>query len=163
MAHNNFYLDLCVDVYVVEGDAVLLRLHDKYNYWGAPGGHLDAGEDVNDAARREVYEEVGLRVTLVGPAGWEQTDSDHNRDLVPPHFVNRHPITSTHDHSAFIFIARATSRTLAPQAVEDQASQAECRWLTRAALMELKAADERLGVDTYRYAMVALDLLAPSR
>ena len=43
MAHNNYYLDLCVDTYVVNEGAVLLRMHDKYNYWGAPGGHIDFG------------------------------------------------------------------------------------------------------------------------
>ena len=52
MAHNNYYLDLCVETFVVNDDAVLLRLHEKYNYWGTPGGHIDPGEDVNEAALR---------------------------------------------------------------------------------------------------------------
>ena len=57
MAHNNYYLDLCVDTFVVNDGAVLLRLHDKYNYWNAPGGHIDAGEDINEAALRELLPE----------------------------------------------------------------------------------------------------------
>lgn len=159
MAHLNYYLDLCVDTYVVHDKAVLLRFHDKYNYWGAPGGHIDPGEDVNEAALREVWEEVGLKVELVGPTNWLKSDGDKNRDLVPPLFVNRHKITDSHDHSAFIFVAKAITRNINPQSKDDIASAAECMWLTREELDKLKAKDSRLGYDTYRYAMAALDLI----
>lgn len=54
MAHNNYYLDLCVETYVVHGERVLLRLHEKYDIWSAPGGHIDAEQDANEAALREV-------------------------------------------------------------------------------------------------------------
>ena len=159
MAHVNYYLDLCVDTYVVYDNSVLLRLHDKYNYWGAPGGHIDPGEDVNEAALREVWEEVGLRVQLVGPKGWQKQDSDFNQDLVPPVFVNRHKITETHDHSAFVFVAQAESKTLDPQSEEDKLAAAECVWVTEEELTEMKKIDQRLGADTYRYALAALELV----
>jgi 8-oxo-dGTP pyrophosphatase MutT (NUDIX family) len=159
MAHLNYYLDLCVDTYVVNEGAVLLRLHEKYNYWGAPGGHIDPGEDANEAALREVWEEVGLKVELVGPTGWSKNDSDKNVDLVPPLFVNRHKITDSHDHSCFIFVARAASRDVNPQLQEDVASKAECIWVTKEDLNKLRETDERLGDDTYRYAEAALSLV----
>lgn len=159
MAHLNYYLDLCVDTYIVNDGAVLLRLHDKYNYWGAPGGHIDPGEDANEAALREVWEEVGLKVELVGPSCWTKGDSEKNQDLVPPLFVNRHKITDSHDHSAFIFVAKAPTRDIDPQSKEDITSAAKCIWLTGEELDKLKATDNRLGHDTYRYAMAALDLV----
>ena len=37
MAHQNYYLDLCVDTFIVNGDSVLLRLHEKYNLYLARG------------------------------------------------------------------------------------------------------------------------------
>ncbi len=159
MAHLNYYLDLCVDTFVVNDGAVLLRLHDKYNVWMSPGGHIDPGEDANEAALREVWEEVGLKVELVGPYGWEKSDTDHNKDLVPPVFVNRHKITDTHEHSSFVFVARSENRDIKPQSPDDIKAEAECIWVTKVELEELNKTDERLGEDVYRYAMTALQLV----
>ena len=157
MAHLNYYLDLSVDTFIVNGDAVLLRLHEKYNLWNVPGGHIDPGEDANEAALREVWEEVGLKVTLVGPSGWKKTDTETNKDLVPPIFVNRHPITATHDHSGFIFAAKADFRTIDPQTEADKG--AECRWLTQEELDALLQDDPRMRPEVHRYASMALRLV----
>ena len=104
-----------------------------------------------------MWEEVGLKVTLVGPSGWEKADTKTNKDLVPPLFVNRHAITEEHDHSAFVFAARSDTRTVLPQTKEDEG--AECVWLTKTELDELKASDERLRPEVYRYALMALELI----
>lgn len=56
----------------LEGGLVLLRRaqHDSaYGRWILPGGHVDRGEVVTRAARREVAEEVGLEVELDGLVG----------------------------------------------------------------------------------------------
>lgn len=41
---------------------VLLQKRTDNNKWGLPGGSLELGESFQEAAIREVYEEVGLRV-----------------------------------------------------------------------------------------------------
>jgi len=46
--------------------AVLLVRHSYRERWGVPGGLLQRGEDPEDGVRREVREEVGLRVDLLG-------------------------------------------------------------------------------------------------
>ena len=46
-------------------DNKLLLVKRKYDpdagYWSIPGGHLDLGERVKEAAEREVFEETGLK------------------------------------------------------------------------------------------------------
>jgi 8-oxo-dGTP pyrophosphatase MutT (NUDIX family) len=154
MAHLNYYLDLCVDAYIVNGDAVLLHLHKKYGIWVSPGGHIDPGEDPNEAVLREVWEEVGLKIELVGPQGWIKSDTEEYSDLVPPMFINRHSINEMHDHSSLIFFATSAEGNINPQAEEDKG--VECRWVTQGELDELKKTDSRLRPEIYRYASTAL-------
>ena len=51
----------------------LLLVKRIYNpdagYWSIPGGHLDLGERVEDAAEREGLEETGFRVKVTNLAG----------------------------------------------------------------------------------------------
>ena len=51
----------------------LLLVKRKYNpdagYWSIPGGHLDLGEKVENAAEREGYEETGIKVQVSKLAG----------------------------------------------------------------------------------------------
>jgi 8-oxo-dGTP pyrophosphatase MutT (NUDIX family) len=60
-------------VLVDPSDAFLLiRSHDPFledspTWWHVPGGGLDPGESPRDGAIREIAEEVGLRLTEVGP------------------------------------------------------------------------------------------------
>lgn len=48
-----------------DGSILLVRLSYREG-WGLPGGLIERREDVADCARREVREEVGLAVDLVG-------------------------------------------------------------------------------------------------
>jgi 8-oxo-dGTP pyrophosphatase MutT (NUDIX family) len=37
------------------------------DYWATPGGALEVGESFAEAARRELFEETGIRIDAVGP------------------------------------------------------------------------------------------------
>ena len=54
---------------IERGDGRVLLVRQVYRErWGVPGGLLDRGEGPADAVRREILEEVGLDVELVGEA-----------------------------------------------------------------------------------------------
>ena len=48
-----------------DGSLLLVR-HVYRNRWGVPGGLLERGEDAAVGARREVFEETGLSIDLIG-------------------------------------------------------------------------------------------------
>ena len=95
-----------VDVVIEIGERiVLIRRRNPPHGWALPGGFIDAGERVGDAARREAREETALEVELTDVLG---VYSDPTRDP-------RGPTIST------VFIGRATG---VPQAGDDAAGVA---------------------------------------
>ncbi|MBB3132263.1 8-oxo-dGTP pyrophosphatase MutT (NUDIX family) [Paenibacillus rhizosphaerae] len=44
---------------------VLMQKRSDTGQWGFPGGFMDLGESVQDTARREVYEETGLKLDVL--------------------------------------------------------------------------------------------------
>jgi ADP-ribose pyrophosphatase YjhB (NUDIX family) len=50
------------------GQILLIRRSDNDN-WALPGGAMDIGESLVDAARRETVEETGIRVQITGLVG----------------------------------------------------------------------------------------------
>ena len=56
-----------LDLVTFATDGAILLVRQVYrNHWGIPGGLLKRGEDPTDAARREVFEEIGIAIELVG-------------------------------------------------------------------------------------------------
>ena len=67
-----------VDVIIeTEGGIVLIERRNEPRGWALPGGFVDYGERMEDAARREAREETGLDVTLTDLLG---VYSDPSRD-----------------------------------------------------------------------------------
>ncbi len=59
-------------VFDASGDLLLIRFRAEsggkmLRFWVTPGGEIEAGEEPGEAAAREMYEELGLRVPLLGP------------------------------------------------------------------------------------------------
>lgn len=82
---------LGVSVGVWRGGEVLMVRRGGETYgglWSFPGGHVEWGERLADAARREVYEETGLRVALRGePAPHEILISDDEGRVVRHYLI----------------------------------------------------------------------------
>ncbi len=53
-----------VNVAIIHNDQILLTKRKDFGVWCLPGGHVDTGESVTQAAIRETIEETGLEVQL---------------------------------------------------------------------------------------------------
>jgi 8-oxo-dGTP pyrophosphatase MutT (NUDIX family) len=115
----------------------LLLLYDpdpaRGAYWYPPGGGIDPGESPEDAARRELVEEVGLDVVDLGPVVLRRrAEFSHNGQRL--------------DQDEWHFLGRVESPVVGPGRAGDTeaAAVAAHRWWS---LSDLRTSTERFFPD----------------
>ena len=88
---------------------VLLELRKDFRKWGVPGGSGELGDGIATTARRELYEETGLKVTKLEPFG---IGSD------PKHETITFPNGDVIQNLAVLFHAPKPKGTIRPDAEE---------------------------------------------
>lgn len=137
MAHIHEKIDFTVEVFIVHKNKVLLRMHDKFKFWLSIGGHIELNEDPIEAAYREVKEEVGLDIHIIGDAQGPIGGSENRgyKYLIPPRYLGRHPVNETHEHITLVYFATTESDTVS-ESVLDHEKGVETKWFTIAELEE---------------------------
>jgi 8-oxo-dGTP pyrophosphatase MutT (NUDIX family) len=107
-----------VAVFAVFGGRVLLHRHRKLGMWLPPGGHIERGELPDEAAVREVLEETGLEVELVGE---RREDVEDPVQLHRPAGVQLESIGPGHQHIDLIYFARPRGPTGVREGIGDGA------------------------------------------
>lgn len=153
MPHLHEKIDFTASAYIVHKNAVLLRKHDKYDAWLDVGGHIEADEDPNQAVLREVKEEVGLDVTLVGVAK-QFDDSEGEIELIPPRFLNRHHINPTHEHIDLVYFARSSDNVITEPEGHEKSSG--IKWFTKEELLDPSL---KIWKRVQHYALTAIEEL----
>lgn len=151
MPHIHEKVDFTSEVFIVYKDKVLLRKHDKYKIWLSVGGHVEPEDDPNQAAVREVKEEVGLDVELYDSRKFIH-EADGYRELIPPQFMNRHRISDTHEHVTMTYFAVSTTDALDADIVKEVSD--ELRWFSKEELTQL---EQGISEPVRYYALSALE------
>lgn len=159
MAHIHDKIDFCVEVFIVHNNRVLLRMHDKHKMWLSVGGHIELDEDPNQAAIREVKEEVGLDISLWDSRTLPPNSDGDYKELIPPFAIGRHsarnPAMPEHEHVVFVYLGTTISDEVKIEYEGDRSD--EWRWFSRE---DLAAVELRENVRAY--ASFALDTLGNS-
>lgn len=119
---------LGVSVLVRDGGRVLLVKRARppvMGYWSLPGGHVESGETLKQAAAREVREETGIAVDELRQIDVAEVIGGDERGSTPHHFV------------LVVFAGRAVPGT--PVAGDDAG---EARWVEQSEFDGLKMTDD---------------------
>lgn len=113
-------------IFLIQGSDPLRP--EKGIWWEIPGGGMDSGENSEDTARRELYEECGFSDVVMGPCIWTQ--------YVEFDFAMYHFKSDERIHVAYVEDAQEWD----PQGLEalEAAAFDDARWWT---LEELLASD----------------------
>lgn len=105
----------CVSVYVYDEKErkVLLVKHKKMGLWVQPGGHVEPNESMEEAAIREVYEETGLTVELIG------NRVPRDCDYILPLAIQKNLVKDDHIHMDFVYVAKVVGNNELVQNVEE--------------------------------------------
>ena len=145
--HESDNIHYTSETFIVHKDKVLLRMHEKYKFWLSIGGHIESHEDPNQAALREVKEEVGLDVVLWDARQEFKVVEGTFRDIIPPVALNRHSAGDGHEHVTFVYFATATTDTVVPEKHDDV-----WRWVS---LEEIATMDLKENIRSYATAALA--------
>ena len=92
--------------FIVREGKVLLHRHPKQGLWLPPGGHIERDELPDEAARREIEEETGLRLTLHSEKEAVAMARDMDCGIVAqPAFILIEDINPYHQHIDFTYFA----------------------------------------------------------
>jgi 8-oxo-dGTP diphosphatase len=107
---------------------VVMRAGGEFCFWLTPGGEIEAGESEAQAAARELREELGLEVAVVGPVYSEANQFEHQGEM--------------RDNVDYFFVARCAADAPALRGVtaEEIAVMREIRWW---GAEEIKGSGER--------------------
>lgn len=97
--------DFTVAVFVVDRGRVLLHEHRKLARWLPPGGHIEPNELPDVAALREVAEETGIAVRLVGGRGLPRDYPGQPVQLIVPAGIQVEFIAPGHEHIDLVYFA----------------------------------------------------------
>lgn len=98
--------DFTATAFVYWRGKTLLHKHKKVGLWLPCGGHVNPHELPDDAAVREVYEESGVEIELVGERTLKVAEP---KQLVRPRGIQLEFIADGHEHIDLIYFAKPVS------------------------------------------------------
>ena len=97
---------------------ILMIHHNKLQVWLPPGGHIEANELPDNAVLREIFEETGIRATIINKK--RELSLDYSMELEIPFVILLEDIEGdgTHNHIDMIYLCKAINEDYVLQETE---------------------------------------------
>ncbi|SRR6266404_5373959 len=151
MPHIHELYDFTISAFIVFDDRVLLVNHPRYNFWLAPGGHVELDEDPDETLFREITEETGykpneIRVLSTKP----DIKGSGIKPLFTPNYMDTHEANAPHRHISLMYFVKALHGS---HLKSDEHTDA--RWFTQS---EIESGRYKTPADTKFFAKEAIKL-----
>jgi 8-oxo-dGTP pyrophosphatase MutT (NUDIX family) len=131
-----------------DGWRIGLIRHPRFHRMMIPGGHVEPEESAAEAALREVAEETGLAVTLVGPPAAPVPPGYRGRRVAPPWWIAEYQVAGdnhlgeAHVHIDHLYVALADGTATGNGAAGDGRAEHPFGWYAAADLAGLDMFDD---------------------
>jgi len=125
MPHIHEKIDFVASAWIVHEDKILLVYHKLLQAWLPVGGHIELDETPDEALLREVKEECGLDIEIIGEKP-PYIEGSSARFLWRPAYVDIHPFNYKHQHIGLEYFAKAKSSSV--RLAEDE--HEKIKWFT---------------------------------
>jgi len=115
---------------------VLMIKHKKLGVWLPPGGHTDENELPCEAVLREIFEETGVKASVISASpGVGVGDDAHCKELPHPFVILLEDIERTwlHNHIDLVYLCNAEGGDL----TKSEAEADDIGWFTPEAIITL--------------------------
>lgn len=127
--------DFVVVGFVVHKNKTLLVRHKKLNMWLPPGGHIEKEEIPEETVKREIKEETGLDVEIIGKKDLKAEDKGV-KILHTPRFIQLEDIDEFHQHIDLVYFCKADSDKIKLKKDEHH----DIKWFSKSDLDDKKIA-----------------------
>ena len=128
----------------------MLGRKKKFGKWLPIGGHVELDEDPEQALFREIKEECGLRVKVMGSRR-PKIIFPGFKSLLAPRYLNIHRISNSHRHIGMMYFATAKTDKVTLAVKEHD----EIRWFSKRELTKL----ENVPPDVRHFAKTAFTIV----
>lgn len=105
---------------IVENGRVLLLYHKKLGVWLYPGGHIERNETPEQALIREVKEETGLDVEIIGEKDGSLSNVDSDVSVLFSPYVFLCELVGDHYHNDVVFLCKIIGDNKQPLGAEGE-------------------------------------------
>ncbi|MFC1613244.1 NUDIX hydrolase [Patescibacteria group bacterium] len=91
---------------IIKDNKVLLVYHKKLNVWLYPGGHIEDNETPDQTVIREVKEETGLDVEIIGEKDENLADAQNDVTVLHHPYVILCELVGDHYHNDIVYLCR---------------------------------------------------------
>lgn len=104
--NNNLEKHFTASALIIEDNQVLLLHHKKLDVWLYPGGHIEKNETPEQAVLREVMEETGLNVEIMGEIDNKLADVKADVSVMHNPYVMLCELVGNHYHNDIVYLCK---------------------------------------------------------
>jgi 8-oxo-dGTP pyrophosphatase MutT (NUDIX family) len=108
--NNGFEKHFTASALIIDNGKVLLLHHKKLGVWLYPGGHIEKNETPDQTVVREVKEETGLNIEIIGEKDNNLADINADVSVLYNPYIILCELVGNHYHNDIVYLCKISGK-----------------------------------------------------